>query len=120
MRKLSPRTHLRNLRRLLRIGDDLLKSRPSNFGFGDTDCGAYACLIGHYLRAHGPNEPYRDWCEIFGLRDDTAERLFGYGYHHGNPDADEPGEEAFAELERRLQIVRRAIKRKQSSAGETR
>lgn len=104
---------LENLKALREVGRTLLdEPRTNTLGFGEWDCGTFACFAGHYERAHrvgliaGNSIGIQNTIlEHFGLSEKQATDLFGcfHSSHFG------PGREAYRELERRMVILDRII-----------
>lgn len=112
---------LKRCKDLLRIGETLLVPPLTyTLGFDEVDCGTYACLVGHYQRhreipAIQALDLYASdfwneleiYAEYFGITRRQAHWLFGLAL--AAVEANQPGDAAYAELEKRLALLRGII-----------
>lgn len=97
--------NVENLTKLYRVGQRILRERLP-IGFGELDCGTFACLAGWYLRETGEEEHVHAYVnfgpsEHFGTTGKQTQKLFRAA-HFPHEQANEPGPEAYAELEKRM------------------
>jgi hypothetical protein len=116
-----------NLKMLLAVGELVVREKRP-VGFGDYDCGTYACLLGYYQRrtAAFTGKACTYWSpqvhEHFGLSEQQAEVLFGESnIERGLPlfkrDGNEPGPIADEELQQRLTFLRQLISDREARAS---
>jgi hypothetical protein len=129
---------LQNLRGLLDTGERILANPIAcALGFGQIDCGSYACFIGWHVRYNGNEDgllrayyngnlgfdidtvkkhfaiTMREFDQIFGAVIDINDE---YGAEL-DPRADHPGPEAYVELRRRLAFLRELIAKREAELG---
>lgn len=101
--------NVENLTKLYEVGQKILRERLP-IGFGEWDCGTFACLSGWYGREcelH-PADAAIEYASIFGISDTDGDQLFNLASDvHGvkQHPADVPGPAAYAELERRMEYL---------------
>lgn len=99
--------NLERMQALRDVAQDVLDRRSYDLGFGEWDCGTYACLWGHFKRVHPAIGYATD--RYFEIDENMAHELFRampeYGDWKPKETGNEPGDAAYAELERRIEII---------------
>jgi len=120
-----------NLRKLREVGQGVLDRRDGDLGFGQWDCGTFACLLGHYCRetdyeltSDDPNLIFISAAEHFNISPNQTKGLFQSAGAAERVDgipvwpvmADHPGPEAYTVLEGRLGYLDKLISKAEDKA----